>query len=86
MSEQSDKKIENVIKELKELIKGDNKEAISAKTQELSELSGKMAEKAYAGGGEGGTSGAGGSQGSADSAKKDDAVVDAEFEEVKDKE
>jgi molecular chaperone DnaK len=68
------------LSELKTLIKGDNKELIEAKTKELSELSGKIAEKAYA------------QQGGAEQphaeqphAKKDDGVVDAEFEEVKDK-
>ncbi|EKD77462.1 MAG: hypothetical protein ACD_42C00325G0003, partial [uncultured bacterium] len=40
--------IEPVISELKILIKGDDKDKIEAKTKELSELSGKIAEKAYA--------------------------------------
>jgi molecular chaperone DnaK len=80
--------IEPVISELKTLIKGDNKEAIEAKTKELTELSGKIAEKAYAqqGGDAAAGAGAAGAAGAGDHAqKKDDGVVDAEFEEVKDK-
>ena len=86
---------ENLIKELKELIKGDNKSAIEGKTQALTEVSNKIASSAYAqqGGGASGdtgdTGGAGGtsdsgSAGAASGDKKED-VVDAEFEEVKDK-
>ena len=82
-------KIESLSKELRELIKGDNKEAIEAKTAELSEISGKIAERAYgsqgndgsAGGQSGHTGDASGAAGG--NAKKDDGVVDAEFEEVK---
>jgi molecular chaperone DnaK len=82
--------IENAIKDLEEAMKGEDKEAIEARTQSLSEASAKMAERVYAqaqqdapaGGGEGapggdaGQAGSGGGQG--------DDVVDAEFEEVKD--
>ena len=79
-------KIEPVISELKTLIKGDNKDAIEAKTKELTELSSKIAEKAYAqsGAAAAGDSGSANGSGSAsDRATKDDSVVDAEFEEVK---
>ena len=77
-------KIEPVLNELKTLIKGDNKDAIEAKTKELTELSGKIAEKAYAqSGGDAGAAGA--QQAHQEQPKKDDGVVDAEFEEVKDK-
>ena len=73
--------IESVIKELKELIKTDNKDAIEAKTKELTELSSKIAERAYAQN----NGGAAGPEQPQPEAKKEDGVVDAEFEEVKDK-
>ena len=83
--------IEPVISELKTLIKGEDKDKIEAKTKELSDLSGKIAEKAYAQQGSDGSNSSGSAEGSAsasdhasDHAKKED-VVDAEFEEVKDK-
>jgi len=77
-------KIEEAIKELKAAMDGDSKDAIESKTQALTEVSGKLAERLYAQGGPGGgeppEGGAGG--GSEEGAKTDD-VVDAEFEEVK---
>jgi molecular chaperone DnaK len=77
--------IESAIKELEEVMKGDDKDAIEAKTKALAEASGKMAERLYAQkGAEGATEEAtAGAQQSADD-KADDDVVDAEFEEVKD--
>ena len=61
-------------------LRGDDKEAIEAKTQALAEASAKIAEKAYAA--EGGAEGAPTAEGSS----ADDDVVDAEFEEVNDDE
>ncbi len=87
--------IEAAIAALKESLKGEDKADIEAKTQALTEISGKLAERVYAqdGGAEGaaqpgagaagGAAGAAGAAGGA-SAAKDDGVVDAEFEEVKD--
>ena len=79
-------KIEAAIAALDEAMKGDDKDAIEAKTKELADASGKMAERLYAEKGEAagaeeaaGEAGAGASAGGG----KDD-VVDAEFEEVKD--
>jgi molecular chaperone DnaK len=75
-------KIEAAITETEAAIKSGDKADIEAKTQTLAEASHKLAEQMYAkdqgeGGGQpGGDAGAG---------KKDDDVVDAEFEEVKDK-
>jgi len=78
--------IESAIKDLEEVMKGDDKEAIEAKTKVLAEASGKMAERLYAQKGaetEGGAkAGESGSE-TASEATEDD-VVDAEFEEVKD--
>ena len=85
--------IEAAMDDLKETIKGDDKEAIDSKTQTLAELSGKIAQQAY------GQSGAAGGAGpmpdgfteaaqaaASPNPKKDDGqadVVDAEFEEIK---
>ncbi len=73
--------IEAAIEALKEAVKGDDKEAIESKTNALTEVAGKLAERVYAqkGAADGATSDAGHAQ-----AKADDSVVDAEFEEVKD--
>jgi molecular chaperone DnaK len=75
-------KIEAAIAETEAAIKEGDKETIEAKTQALAEASHKLSEQMYAkdqaagGGDAGGDAGAG---------KKDDDVVDAEFEEVKEK-
>lgn len=77
--------IETLSTELKELIKGDDKEAIDAKTKELTEVTSKLSERLYAQ--QGGAQAAGqpeqASQADSANAGKGDAV-DAEFEEVKD--
>jgi molecular chaperone DnaK len=76
--------IESAIKDVEEAMKGSDKEAIEAKTKVLTEASHKLAEKMYAqqqpeGGGAA-------PQPEAGSGKADEGdVVDAEFEEVKDK-
>ncbi len=74
--------IEHAINALKDAVKGDDKEQIEARTNDLTELSGKLAERVYAqkGAAEGGEAHGG------SSAHADDGVVDAEFEEVKDDE
>jgi molecular chaperone DnaK len=77
-------KIESAVAGLKDAIKGDSKSTIEAKIRALSEASAGMAQRLYAeqgGGQEGGAGGSGGAAGG-----KDDNVVDAEFEEVKDDE
>ncbi len=78
------KAIETALADLKEAIKTDDKDDIEAKTTKLTEASGKMAERAYAQ-----KSGAEGAdvEGAADKASNatPDDVVDADFEEVKDK-
>jgi len=80
-------KIEAALKEAEEALKSDNKEQIDAKSQSLATAAHKLAEQMYAqeqakqqaaGAGAGADANAG--------AKKEDGnVVDAEFEEVKDK-
>ncbi len=76
-------KIEAAVKEAEEAIRGSDKEAIEAKTQALAEASHKLAEQMYGqqGGAEAGAQPGAGAAGG----KADEDVVDAEFEEVKDK-
>ena len=70
--------IETAIAELRKELEGEDKDAIDAKTQTLSELAGKLAEKLYA------QKGGAQSDASANEAgSAADDVVDAEFEEVK---
>ncbi|MDP3878445.1 MAG: molecular chaperone DnaK [Methylobacter sp.] len=75
--------IEHAIEALKTAVKGDDKAEIESKTNDLTELSGKLAERVYAqkSGSEGEASS--GAHGASEHAA-DDGVVDAEFEEVKD--
>jgi molecular chaperone DnaK len=82
-------KIETAISALKTALSGDDKDAIEARTQELAQASATVAQRAYsqqaggsAPGADAGASSAGGS--GASGGGKDD-VLDAEFEEVKDK-
>ncbi len=89
--------IESAISALEEVLKGDDKDAIEEKTKALTDASAKMAEKMYAqaqdNGDMAGAAAAAAAAGAAGatagntgeaSAAKDDDVVDAEFEEVKD--
>lgn len=87
--------ITNALSALKEAMKGNDKEDIERKTENLVQASGKMAERMYAQTGQqdqGGMSGeeggghgsAGGDTGHADDGGTKEDVVDAEFEEVKD--
>jgi molecular chaperone DnaK len=84
-------KIEAAIKDLEEAIKGEDKDAIEAKTQVLMTVSQKLGEKMYAdaqageAGAAAGASTAGAAGGPKADKKDDGNVVDAEFTEVKDK-
>nr|VFJ64705.1 MAG: molecular chaperone DnaK [Candidatus Kentron sp. FW] len=89
--EESEKQaIDSAVNDLQETMKGEDKEAIEAKINALGELSGKLAERLYqqnADGAGAGPQDAGGEQAGdagSGSAKPDEDVVDAEFEEVKD--
>ena len=84
VEEQEKKDIEAAIAELEEAVKGDDKEAIEEKTKALTEVAGKLAERAYAQANE--QQGAAGPEAAAEAgdAPADDNVVDAEFEEVDD--
>jgi molecular chaperone DnaK len=68
--------IEAAITDVEEAVKGEDVDAINAKVETLMQSSHKLAEQMYAQ--EGGPAGA-------ESAAQDDNVVDAEFEEVNDK-
>jgi len=76
--------IETAIAALKTALEGNDKAEIEGKTQALAEASSKLAEKAYAANAEGEGPDPVDANASAESANKDDDVVDAEFEEVKD--
>ena len=83
--------IEKAVAALQEALKGNDKDIIEAKTKDVTDASGKMAERLYAAGqadqaAQGGASGQPGHDGHGASEKKADDVVDAEFEEVKDDE
>ncbi len=84
-------RIESAIEDLKQAMKSDELSAIQEKTRALAELSGKMAERVYAQQGQGSGSqeppaGKAGKAGGGQAAGGgQDDVVDAEFEEVKEK-
>ena len=78
--------IEAAIADLEEALKGDDKEAITEKTTKLTEVAGKLAERAYAeqqASAEGAEAGVNPEAAEANNSADDD-VVDAEFEEVED--
>ena len=75
--------IEAAIADLEEALKGDDKDNIEAKTNALTEASSSLAQKLYAE--QAAQAEAAGGAEQADSSAQDDDVVDAEFEEVKDK-
>ena len=75
--------IERAVEAVKEALKGTDKDLIEQKTKDLTDASGKMAERMYAAGQQQGEAGAqdGGAEQQGDAPKEN--VVDAEFEEVK---
>ncbi|MEI6206560.1 MAG: molecular chaperone DnaK [Desulfuromonadales bacterium] len=75
--------IENKINELKKIMEGEDTEAIKKATEELAQSAHKLAEAMYAKPA-GGEPDAGGADQGSTSKPKDDKVVDADFEEVKD--
>jgi molecular chaperone DnaK len=78
---------ESALSDLKGMLKGDDKEAIEKKAEALTAAAAGIAQKAYAeAGGQAGAAGeAGGAQPEGGGTAGKDDVVDAEFEEVKDK-
>ena len=82
VEEQEKKDIEAAIADLEEELKGDNKDAIEEKTKKLTEVAGKLAERAYQQNADSDGAEAAGEGDS--SSQADDGVVDADFEEVDD--
>lgn len=85
LSDDEKKEIETAISELKEAVQGSDKAQIESKLSVLSEASGKLSERVYAKKAAEGQP-QGDAQPQQESAKADEGVVDAEFEEVKDDE
>ncbi len=83
VEEQEKTDIEAAIADLEEALKGADKEAITEKTTKLTEVAGKLAEKAYAEEQASAEAGANPEEATASDESADD-VVDAEFEEVED--
>ncbi len=73
-------KIEAAVKDLESVMDGGDKDEIEAKTKTLAEASHKLAEQMYAEAGDA----EGAAEATDDAGAKDEDVVDAEFEEVKD--
>ena len=78
-------KVESALSDLKGVLKDDDKDKIEKKLEALLQASSNIAQQAYAqtGAAEGAAAGAAASEGK--SGERDDTVLDAEFEEVKDK-
>jgi molecular chaperone DnaK len=76
--------IENAMADLKEALKGDDADAISAKTNALAQASMKLGEAMYKQAEAQGAAGAGGGGDGAAAGEKKEDVVDAEFTEVDD--
>jgi molecular chaperone DnaK len=79
-------KIEAAIKNLREVVKSEDKDLIEEKTKELTDLTSSMAERLYANSetSQQGADATSGAQGDT-TARNEENVVDAEFEEVDDK-
>ena len=86
VDEQEKKDIEAAIADVEEALKGDDKTVIDEKTRKLTEVAGKLAEKAYQQAAAEQAAGANGEDKSADAnnGATNENVVDAEFEEVDD--
>jgi molecular chaperone DnaK len=86
-------KVESAVSDLRSALKGDDKDVISKKSDALAQASAAIAQRAYAetqsaggsAGAGGGAPGAGPGPGGSGSTPGKDDVVDAEFEEVRDK-
>jgi molecular chaperone DnaK len=85
VQEDEKKSIEEAITALRDVLKGDDKDVIVAKTEALAQVSGKLAERAYAkAGANAGDAGNGAASGASAQSAPESDVVDAEFTEVKD--
>jgi molecular chaperone DnaK len=78
-------KVESALSDLKGVIRGDDKDVIETKARALAEASATIAQQAYSDAQAGAGQAGGGAAGGGSSAGGKDEVLDAEFEEVKDK-
>jgi molecular chaperone DnaK len=78
-------KVESALSDLKAVIKGEDKDVIETKARALAEASASIAQQAYAASQPGETAGEGAAAGGGKQSGGKDEVLDAEFEEVKDK-
>ena len=76
-------KIEAAMTALEQAARGDDLAEIEAKTKELTEFAAQLTQQAYAAAGQQGQPQGGAEQPKAKAEAKDDGVIDAEFEEVK---
>jgi molecular chaperone DnaK len=77
--------VESAVADLKAVIKGDDQAVIEKKAQALAEASAKVAQQAYASAAGAEAAGGGGPAGGGSGQAGQEEVLDAEFEEVKDK-
>ncbi len=82
VDDETKKKIEEGIEALKQVKDSDDKDAIKQQTDALAEASHKLAEVMYQQASQEGAAGTAGDASGAESAKQDEDVVDADFEEV----
>jgi molecular chaperone DnaK len=78
-------RVESALSDLKGVIRGDDKDVIETKARALAEASATIAQQAYSDAQAGAGQAGGGAAGGGSSAGGKDEVLDAEFEEVKDK-
>jgi len=78
-------KVESALSDLKRVLNNDDKDVIDTKAQALAEASAAIAQQAYAQQGAGGAAPEGAAVGNGGGAGPKEDVLDAEFEEVKDK-
>jgi molecular chaperone DnaK len=78
-------KVESALSDLRSVLKSDDKAAIDKKAEALAQASANVAQQAYAQAGGAGAGAGAGAESGPSSGPADDNVVDAEFEEVKDK-
>jgi len=82
VSDEEKARIESAITELKEVVKGDDKDAIEEKTKALTDASAKLAEVLHAQQGQDGAESTTSAESESASKSGNDDAVDAEFEEV----
>ena len=78
-------RVESALSDLKGVIKGDDKDVIETKARALAEASATIAQQAYSNTQAGADPSGGAAGGGGSAAGGKDEVLDAEFEEVKDK-